>query len=252
MAAGIVWLGTTGSTNEDALARAASGETGPLWIAAAEQTGGRGRSGRHWVSPPGNFYASLLLTYPRLLPTIAQLALVAGIAAQQTLAALAPGLRFDVKWPNDVLCDGAKLCGILIEGRSAPNNAGYNVVVGIGINLAHHPEVPNRRTTSLAALGRTADPQLALTHLSAAFDHWRDVWAEGAGMADIREAWTERALARHTRVSVNAGTERIEGRIAGLDVDGALLLDLPLGGQRRITFGDVQVGASPDLETGGA
>ena len=238
----ISWLGTVGSTNEEAFLRAGAGDRGPLWIAASQQTGGRGRSGRHWVSPPGNLYASLLLTYPRPLPTVAQLSLVAGLAAHQTLASLAPAVRFELKWPNDVLCAGAKLCGILIEGRTAPDNAGHNVVVGIGINLAHHPELPGRQTTSLSALGTIAEPTAALDHLVAAFESWRDVWGEGAGMAQIRRAFMARSLPEGTVVSVNAGPEMINGRFAGLDTDGALLVGLPGGGQRRITFGDVHIG----------
>ena len=239
----VEWLGPVGSTNEVALQRAAAGAVGPNWFAASEQTGGRGRSGRNWVSPPGNLYASLLLTYPSALPTIAQLSLVAGLAAHQAVAALAPDLPLRLKWPNDLLVDGAKLCGILIEGRMNHVTGAHNVVVGIGINLAHHPDLGGRRATSLAALGLTARPQDALTHLSAAFELWRGVWDEGAGMPAIRHAWMARALELETPVTVNAGPEQIEGRYLGLDAGGAMLLGLPQGGQRRITFGDVHVGA---------
>ena len=239
----IVWLGSVGSTNEEAMRRAALGEPGPLWIAAEEQTGGRGRSGRHWVSPPGNLHASLLRTFPFAVPTLPQLSLVAGLAAHETVLRLAPGLPVHLKWPNDLLIDGAKLAGVLIEGRTAPGNTAHNVVVGIGINLAHHPELAGRRSTCLAAQGVWADPHAAVEHLSKAFEHWHDVWGQGVGLPAIRAAWTERAVAAGTAVSVNTGAELLEGRFLGLDADGAMLLGLEDGGQRRITFGDVHIGA---------
>lgn len=244
----VEWLGPVGSTNEVALLRAAAGAAGPLWFAASEQTGGRGRSGRDWVSPPGNLYASLLLTYPRALPAIAQLSLVAGLAAHQSVSTLAPALPLRLKWPNDLLIDGAKICGILIEGRMNHDTGAHNVVVGIGINLAHHPDLGSRRATSLAALGVSAQPATALSHLSAAFEHWHDVWDEGNGIAAIRQAWMARTLDLETPVTVNAGPEQIVGRYLGLDADGAMLLGLPQGGQRRITFGDVHIGAPPGAD----
>ena len=245
----IEWLGSVGSTNEEAMLRARRGQRGPLWIAAEEQTAGRGRSGRNWVSRPGNLYASLLLTFSRPLATVPQLSLVAGLAAHEAISRLAPNLPFRLKWPNDVLVDGAKVCGILIEGRMNPQSTAHNVVVGIGVNLAHHPDVAGRPATSLAAFGVPAGPRLALSRLSAAFEHWRKVWDEGEGMPAIREAWLERALAIGLAVSVNTGPERIEGRFQGLDADGAMLLGLPSGDQRRITFGDVHIAAPPGAST---
>jgi len=223
--------------------RAEAGATGPLWIAAAEQTGGRGRSGRHWTSPPGNLYASLILTYPRLLPTVAQLSLVAGLAAHDAVARLAPTVPLQLKWPNDVLAGGAKLAGILIEGRANKDGTAHNVVVGIGINLAHHPELPDRRAASLANFGVASDPRQALGHLSASFQSWHDLWAPGEGLAAIRGAWLERGTRIGTPVTVHAGAEHLEGRFLGLDEVGAMLLGLPDGNQRRITFGDVHIAA---------
>jgi len=244
----IEWLDSVGSTNEVAFQRAALGERGPLWIAANRQTGGRGRSGRHWVSPPGNLHASLLVTFPRLLPTVPQLSLVAGLAACQTVQHLAPGLIFRLKWPNDVLMDGAKLAGILIEGRMMPGSNAHNVVIGIGINLAHHPELDARRSTSLAALGVSADPPLALECLAGALEHWLAIWAGGEGLPAVREAWMSRALTAGTAVTVNTGREMIEGQFVGLDPDGSMVLRLADGGQRLITFGDVHIGAPPGAD----
>jgi len=245
----VEWLGSIGSTNEEAMQRGAAGASGPLWIVASEQTGGRGRNGRTWVSPEGNLYASLLLTFPRALPTVAQLALVAGLAAYDTVRKLAPDLAVRLKWPNDVLIEGAKLCGILIEGRISSGSAAHNVVVGFGLNLAHHPDLPGRRAASLAAFGVTASRQQALSCLCASFGQWQEVWADGDGIKAICSAWIDRALAAGTLVSVNTGAELIEGQFLGLDADGAMLLGLPTGSQRRITFGDVHIAAPTGADT---
>ena len=244
----IEWLDSVGSTNAVALARAAKGDHGPLWIAARQQTGGRGRNGRSWSSPPGNLHASLLLTYSRPLASIPQLSLVAGIAAFEGLSKLAPSQPVRLKWPNDLLIGGAKLAGILIEGRLAPGNAAHNVVVGIGVNLAHHPDLEGRQAVSLAALGVLVRPETALDHISDAFNHWRGVWAEGAGFAAVRNAWLARGLELGTPVSVNTGPELLSGRFLGLEADGAMSLGLPAGGNRRIAFGDVHIGAPPGAD----
>ncbi len=241
----IEWLDSVGSTNEEAMQRGASGATGPLWIAACEQTGGRGRSGRNWVSPPGNLYASLLLTYAQPIMTLAQLAFVSALAVHETITRLAPGSKPKLKWPNDLLVGGAKISGILIESQSAPQNGAHNVVVGIGLNLAHHPTLADRQATSLAALGHPADPAQALAHLAKAFDAWRVVWAEGNGFSHIRSAWLARALDLGTELTVKAGQDVISGRFRGLDTDGAMLLGSPSGHERRITFGDVHIGDPP-------
>ncbi|MFY9898567.1 MAG: biotin--[acetyl-CoA-carboxylase] ligase, partial [Xanthobacteraceae bacterium] len=137
-------LGTTGSTNAEARLRAQQGEGGPLWITATAQTQGRGRHGRIWISPPGNLYASLLLRDPSPFEHAPQLAFVAALALRDAVAfeakALAPQLEF--KWPNDLLLDGRKCAGILIEGEATPDGeAGkrFIVVIGIGINCNSHP-----------------------------------------------------------------------------------------------------------------
>jgi len=245
-AVSVEWMDCVDSTNEEGLRRATRpGGHGPIWIAARQQMGGRGRNGRQWVSPPGNLYASLLLTFPRPLPSVAQLSLVAGLAAYDAVERLAPGRIFTLKWPNDLLLEGAKLGGILIEGRVGVQSTGHCVVIGIGLNLAHHPEIAGRQITSLAALNASATPDQALAHLSTAFCSWLNVWQEGAGLADICKAWMARALPAGTPVTVNTGPEQLQGQFLGLDLDGAMLLGLANGQHRRITFGDVDI-AAPD------
>ena len=129
---------TLGSTNAEALALARTGERGPLWISAKSQSAGRGRRGSPWVSPPGNLYATLLLTEPSAPEQAPQLSFVAALALHDAVAACAPklGPALKVKWPNDLLVGPAKLAGILIEGESDPV---FTVAIGIGVNCATHP-----------------------------------------------------------------------------------------------------------------
>src|SRR6516225_11733088 len=112
-------LWTTGSTNAEARSRAQHGDSGPLWITATEQTQGRGRQGRTWISPPGNLYASLLLTDPSPFDRAPELAFVAVLAVRDAIVAQAPGLAPELrfKWPNDLLLFARKCAGILLEGE---------------------------------------------------------------------------------------------------------------------------------------
>ena len=119
----VIRFDTVDSTNAEALRRACAGTRGPLWVVAAAQSAGRGRRGRAWTSPPGNLYASLLLVDPAPAAVAPQLAFVAGIAVRDAcIARRRPGLAdaLALKWPNDLLCRGAKIAGILIEGRAPP------------------------------------------------------------------------------------------------------------------------------------
>ena len=130
---GLISCDTVGSTNAEALAYARSGERGPLWITARAQSAGRGRRGRAWFSEPGNLYATLLLTDPAPPGRAAELSFVAALAVYDAIARLAPALtpRLALKWPNDVLCEGRKLAGILIE---AEGTAPLVMAIGIGVN----------------------------------------------------------------------------------------------------------------------
>ena len=177
-----------GSTNAEAFALANAGEPAPFWIAARSQTAGRGRRGRSWTSEPGNLYASLLLSDPSPPERAAELSFVAALAAYDAVAEVA-GLagRLAIKWPNDVLCDGAKLAGILIEGQGA------SVVVGIGINCAHHPAGTPYPATDLAACGVRVSPDRLFEALASAMRRRLAQWDRGTGFASIRADWLARA-----------------------------------------------------------
>ena len=142
LTAAIRTVAATGSTNADLLELARSGAVEGLWLVAERQTAGRGRQGRTWESPPGNLYASTLVRLRRDDPSAPGLALVAAVALHEVVAAVLTGGRRGgllLKWPNDLLLDGAKLAGILLE------RADDAVVIGVGVNAQHHPALPTGR-----------------------------------------------------------------------------------------------------------
>ena len=150
------------STNAEALALAGRGERGPLWVTAGRQTGGRGRRGRTWVSERGNLFASLLLTDTAPPEHWPELAFVAALAIHDAVAEVAPALRpqLFIKWPNDLLLDGKKFSGILIEGEGG--SSGGAVVVGIGVNCVSHPADTDYPATDLAAAGAAVTAESAV------------------------------------------------------------------------------------------
>ena len=198
-----------------------------LWLRADAQTGGRGRQGRGWASPPGNLHASTLVRVQPEDPSAPTLALVAAVALHEVVAVYAPAVQ--IKWPNDLVFDGAKLAGILLERQ------GNAVIVGFGVNLAHHPEGLARPATSLAALaGMSPEPAPFLEILARNFSRWLAEWRL-EGLAPVRAAWLAAAHPLGTPLSTHEG----EGLFEGLDESGALMLGLPGGALRVIHAGDV-------------
>ncbi len=227
----------TGSTNADLIALARSGAAEGSWLRAERQTAGRGRQGREWQSPAGNLYASGLVRLRHTDPPPASLALVAAVAVEEAVAtfvAPAPNVpELRLKWPNDLLLDGAKLSGILLERSDDA------VVVGIGVNLAHHPDLPDRRTTSLAAHGIPTGPAALLDVLAETFARWLSKW-RGEGLAPVRARWLERAHPIGTALTARLPDgSAIDGLFDGLDPEGALNLRLASGDRRVIHAADV-------------
>ncbi|HEX8485829.1 biotin--[acetyl-CoA-carboxylase] ligase [Sphingomonas sp.] len=242
------------------LAAARTGAGEGTWLRADRQSAGRGRQGRAWVSPVGNLYASTLVRLRPTDPAAATLALVAAVAVEEAVwaylahppspfppgcAGRAPSLSrrereggaqrrkgegdalLQLKWPNDLLLDGAKLSGILLE------RAEDAVVIGIGVNLAHHPDLPDRAATSLAAYGVDVTPAAFLETLAECFARWLSRW-RGEGLAPVRARWLERAHPPGTALTARLpGGDAIDGLFDGLDADGALILRLG-GGERRV------------------
>jgi BirA family biotin operon repressor/biotin-[acetyl-CoA-carboxylase] ligase len=227
-------VATTGSTNADLIALASNGAEEGLWLRAGQQTGGRGRQGRGWASPPGNLYASTLVRLRPTDPPPATLALVAAVALDEAMRAWLPDtVPLTIKWPNDLLIDGAKLSGILLE------RSGDAVVIGVGVNVAHHPDLPDRPATSLAAHGATVDAASFLETLAEAFTRWLGRW-RGEGLAPIRARWIERAHPPGTALTARLpDSSATDGLFERLDSDGALILRLADGTTRVIHAADV-------------
>lgn len=222
-------LGETGSTNDDLAALAAAGEPEGTWLRAERQSGGRGRQGRSWASPPGNLYASTLVRLRPGDPLAPSLALVAAVALHEAVSTWAPLAGIRIKWPNDLLAGEAKLAGILLE------RAGDAVVIGFGVNLAHHPDDLARPTTSIASLvGAAPEPAAFLEQLTEVFARFLQTW-RGAGLEPIRRTWLQRAHPVGTALTTPEG----EGLFDGLDEGGALRLRLPHGEMRLVHAGDV-------------
>lgn len=237
----VIALDDVGSTNTEALQRVREGRFGPLWISARRQTGGRGRRGRVWSSEPGNLYASLLLTDPAPSAACPQLCFVAGLALHDAVCALC-GLeapRLALKWPNDLLLDGAKCAGILVEGEVAPAGRPLAVVIGFGVNCTHHPADTPYPATHLAAVGHAVAPQVLLSALDAAIAVRLAEWRGGDGFAAIRADWLKRTGTVGQPISVRTGTEVMDGRFETLDGDGALVLLRQDGTRTRIGTGEI-------------
>ena len=227
---------TLGSTNAEALARARTGERGPLWITARTQTAGRGRRGRTWVSAPGNLYATLLLIDPVPPDRAAQLSFVAALATHDAIVARAPALaaRLTLKWPNDLLLDGAKVAGILIEAEGARP---LMVAVGIGVNCRHHPDATEFPATDLAAAGAGVAVEPLFAALSSAMIERLRQWQDG--FAGVRAAWLARAGGLGGDLTARLGARELTGRFEALDEAGRLMLRLPDGSLETIAAGEV-------------
>ncbi len=226
------------STNAEARRRAEAGETGPLWLSAAVQTAGRGRRGRVWETVTGNLAATYLFTTPKPPAEAAQVSFVAALGAHDLAVNL--GALATLKWPNDLLLDGRKSGGILVE--SGQRADGLWIAVGIGINLAVAPvPAPDAAIvpTSFRAEGiEPPSPLDALAILDQAFLRWLAVW-DTSGFPAIAAAWTERAHGLGQACTARLPAETVVGTAEGLDGDGALRLRLGDGTVRRITAGDV-------------
>jgi BirA family biotin operon repressor/biotin-[acetyl-CoA-carboxylase] ligase len=239
----IVHLAEVGSTNAEAMRLAAAGEQPPLWVTADVQTGGKGRSGREWISRPGNLFASYMLQTTAPIAAAHQLSLVAGLAVFDALAACGltreQGLR--LKWPNDILIGRSKAGGILVESSTLPGRRELTAVIGIGLNLASHPEIAGRDVTSLAAQGVAVDPGAALKALDTALVAALKLWDESRGFTSVRSAWLERCGPAGERLMVQLPQGALTGAFVGLDLDGALLVEIEGGEVRRCTYGDVTI-----------
>lgn len=216
------------STNDLVRERALEGEVEGLVVRAGIQTRGRGRHGRSWASPTGNLYFSMLLRPERPLAEAATLSLVIGLSLADALAEA--GLEPALKWPNDVLLDGAKVAGILLEsvtgGAAAPV-----IVAGIGVNVASCPKDLPYPAASLGDRGLDIPPEALLDRFLEAFGRDYDRWRAG-GFPALRERWLACAHGRGHEARVRDGDRVIGGRFVDVDGEGRLVLDTDAG--RRV------------------
>jgi BirA family transcriptional regulator, biotin operon repressor / biotin---[acetyl-CoA-carboxylase] ligase len=239
--------GETGSTNADALTAARAGDPGKLWITATRQISGKGRQGRAWVSEPGNLYASLLLIDPaRDASALGTLPLAVALAVHGTLAVL-PGMpRHDlkIKWPNDILADGKKISGILLESTTLEDGR-LAVAIGIGINIAHHPDPALYQATDLTQLAITISPEGLFPRLASTMSATIEAWDHGRGFPQIRAEWLRLARGQGEMITVNLPNGAIQGRFDDIDGEGRLVLTLQNGQTRSISAGDVFFAPAP-------
>ena len=227
----LVALDCVGSTNDEAARLADDGAPEGTVVWAREQTGGRGRRGRRWASPVGNLYTSTILRPDCPAASAAELGFVAALAVADIVPA---GRTVRLKWPNDVLVDGGKVAGILLESAIAQTGMVQHVVAGIGVNVGFAPQLPEMRYPG-AALGGSVEATLNkfIAALAARVTEWRH-----SGFAMVRAHWLAKAGPLGAEVDVRLGDELVRGRFDGVDHQGALLLETA-SGPRRIVSGEL-------------
>lgn len=247
MAAPVLILQETDSTNAEARNRAEAGEFGPLWIAAKRQTAGRGRRGRAWDTDTGNLAQTLLLTLDKTPIEASQLTFVAALAVYDLVGRYVPPSLVSIKWPNDVLLDNRKVSGILLESGSLGAGQLW-LAIGIGVNLMVAPTGTERPATAVAdhlSADRIVPPSFeeGANGLAETFQHWLDIWQQ-QGFGPVRQAWIDRTPGLNGPCIARLSNETLEGTADGIESDGSLRLRLADGTLRVISAGDVFFGVS--------
>jgi BirA family biotin operon repressor/biotin-[acetyl-CoA-carboxylase] ligase len=272
---------TIDSTNMEAMRLGRGGDRGPVWVVSTHQAAGRGRRGRSWSTPRGNLAASLLRVTALPPAQAATIGFVASLALERALRKVAPGanvvagldggmadasnasthhgfvqpsrkrVRFELKWPNDVLADGAKLAGILLESEAVADHARI-VVVGIGVNVVSAPCDTPYPAASLADLGSSVDPKELFQMLSESWVEMESVWDEGRGIARLRELWLASAAGLGAPIAVQTGGALTRGVFETIDEAGQLVVRKPDGSRQTIAAGEVHFGAAATLVAGAA
>lgn len=226
----------TGSTNADLAARLRAGDrvAEGAWLVAERQSAGRGRQGRDWFDGAGNFMGSTVVQLQPSDPVATGLPFIAALAAYEAVASsISRPEWLQLKWPNDLMLSGAKLAGILLE------RVGDAVIVGLGVNLAVAPQLPDRATASLSQLGPAPDLQTFASRIASAFTEELSRWRQ-FGMEALLSRWLAAAHPEGTPLTVHElGGSPISGSFAGLEPSGALRLRLADGSTRAIHAGDV-------------
>jgi BirA family biotin operon repressor/biotin-[acetyl-CoA-carboxylase] ligase len=244
-----------GSTNTEAMARARQGERGPMWFVTTEQTAGRGRRQRAWVAPRGNLASSVLEVMDVAPAVAATMGFAFGLAHAAALqrVSMEANLRlagsdqldYRLKWPNDILVRGEKLCGLLVEAEAV--TGGLAVVAGIGTNIIAAPDGTPTPATSLNALGVHVGAEELFAALADAWVELRGIWDHGRGFAEIRNAWLEHAFGVGEPVAIRTGATTVEGTFDTIDDTGCLIVRTAAGKRMPITAGEVHFGTAASV-----
>jgi len=236
---------TLDSTSLEARRRIEAGEAGPLWIIALQQMAGYGRRGRTWEQQTGDFAGTLLFAPEASPDRLGQLSFVIALALASVLDELLPPDRVSLKWPNDILIDGKKVAGILLEhiaGRDAAHLA-----IGIGLNIVSAPQGLAYPTARLVDYTAKAPTPLALAgRIDDHFWRYYREWSDN-GFGKIRETWLDRAAGIGVEITVRMPNEEICGVCDGIDESGALILRLA-SGKRMISAGEIFFEPTPNTE----
>ena len=232
-------LESAGSTNDEAKAAAQALAVDGTVIWTPHQAAGRGTHGRDWTSPPGNLAVSILKRPRMPMRFAAQAALVSAVALADALPSIGlAAQRIKLKWPNDVMVDGCKISGILVEGAAADSSVEW-IVAGVGVNVLHHPIETRHPATNLADANVHTTPEAVLEAFLASFDSWWGRWRR-YDFQVIATAWMART--QHVpgeMLSLTQGRDRISAVYKGLAVDGALVVEGEDGIETQITSGEI-------------
>jgi BirA family transcriptional regulator, biotin operon repressor / biotin---[acetyl-CoA-carboxylase] ligase len=228
-------FGSIDSTMDEARRRAVEGVHRRLWIAAAEQTSGRGRHGRSWVSPPGNLHMTLLMPAPCAPRDQAKIGFAIGVALHAGVSdCIGDVASLKIKWPNDLLLNGAKVSGLLLEGL----NQGQTLAIGMGINITANPPDTPYPSAHICQIARHVTAAMLFTSVTAAVTRQLATFGDGSGFPLIRQRWLARAAHKGHRITVRLPDGDVGGVFEEIDSDGALILTTDAG-VRRIDAGDV-------------
>lgn len=237
------------STNLEAHRLFAGGERGPLFLLADEQTAGKGRLDRNWSSARGNCYSTLILPVDLsgglTVARVPQIGFVVALAVADVVRA--HGATPQLKWPNDVLVNGAKISGILCEVLSASPLA---IAIGCGINVAHAPAGLAYPATCLAAMSAGASRDGVFDAYRSALTRWLETWRLEGGFEAVRAAWTAQAIGIGENATMTVGTQQLTGRFEGITEQGAVILQTPEGPPHILHAGDFHIPSLAALRNG--
>lgn len=228
-----------GSTNDEAFKLAQERGLAQFFVTAKTQSRGRGRRGRTWVSEIGNLYVSLFLKAPASPECCAELSFVAAVALYEAISDCTHerSSSCSLKWPNDILWNGSKIAGLLLEAREQSNE--MNVVVGMGVNCSHHPNDTPYPASNFKSEGIDLTADQLFDVLKPRLIQNVDLWNAGRGFETIRTKWLKHACGIGQEITVRLDNEEISGQFRDINTRGQLILSLSDKTERIITAGDV-------------